>query len=415
MPSPITVVTVALLAVGLVLSRYCYPLYQVIARTRQNMPLFNWTSRTKPVEHRTMKSIRTLLKPDTNIHTILLDRAIPNQRLVRAFELTNTFVSPEPAIRDEFRKGASRMLERANRRGWADYFEVALDATKASLPAANNTRPFDHFIQSTTLRVVLIVLLGVEQRAEELDEDDLQIVAQLISELWARSKTESSTDPEKLYHLNRHIRRLVPDDEAFPSPLDFVIPAWETMWRAVATTVAYTHDEQPYRETFGQLKAGNPTRSFTASASDSDGPSAQAIVSEVLRLHPPSRHIHRAVHRPFFGVPTFLDRFIHRTRLEAADIASFHRSKEVWGPSANDFDPARHGESVVEGRTILPFGYGPLQCMAKSWAPLAIGVMVSAILEVLGSEDTTSFTLVRGERIGGREGWQGWEVKRQEK
>ncbi|KAG7086394.1 hypothetical protein E1B28_002349 [Marasmius oreades] len=343
-----------------------------------------------------------------------INLSIPNQRLVRAFGLTNTFVSAGTAVRDQFRRDALALLNgRASRLGWAEYLEVALESVKASL---SDERPFDQFIQITTLRIILIVLLGVPSLPEELNGDDLQITAGLISELWDQSKTSSPTDKVKLDLLNLHLRRLlVRDLDAFPNPLDIVIPAWETLWRVIATTVAYVHDNQSYREAFGGLRnSQDPGRTFSSPNAE-DGSSVQSIITEILRLHPPSRRIHRAISCSPFFIPRALKGVFRSTRLEVADIEALHRSSEIWGPSSNEFQPARHDESkesegIDSDRKILAFGSGRLQCPAKKWAPLAAAMAVAAILEFLESD--SGYTLVRGETIGSRKGWEGWMIRK---
>ncbi|KAL0070413.1 hypothetical protein AAF712_002244 [Marasmius tenuissimus] len=416
---PVVLLVTVLAVIGLVLASSLYhPVYQaVVTGTREGKKLLDRTLRTfqtsDPVHHTTMKGIQRLLKPDNvDDYSLLQSRSIPNQRLVTAFELTNTFVSADAAVHENFRRKAQRML----RRDWVEFLQVATDAANMSLPSISpgNVRQLDHFIQITTLRIVLIFLLGVQRQPKDMNDEDLQITAELISELWSRSKTQPTVDSESLNRLNHHLRRLIDDNEAFPNPLDFVIPTWETMWRVVATTVTYADDSPQYRETFGRLQTGSPATSFHDA---SDGPSAHSIVTEVLRLHPPSRRIHRATTRPFLGIPTFLDKFVSVTRQEMADVEAYHLSQDVWGPSAKAFDPTRHENPVAEGGDILAFGWGPLQCVAKKWAPMAIGMTVSAILEVLGTDaesGISDFILVRGERIGGREGWDGWEVRKRD-
>ncbi|KAF9265915.1 hypothetical protein L218DRAFT_956885 [Marasmius fiardii PR-910] len=381
----------------------------------ENESMFCWTTRNSITHHKTFESIQQLLDPGqtTNIKSLLLARAIPNERLIRAFGLGNTFVTPSTIVRDQFRRDALGLLGKASRLGWTEYLEVALEAVRASLPSSPNGKPFDEFIQVFTLRVVLIVLLQVSRRPGELDDDDLRITAELISELWEQSKTNSPTDTDKLDRLNFHLRRLlVCDIDAFPNPLDIVIPAWETLWRVVATTVAYVHDNPRYREAFDCLRGcRDPARMFS-SRNNEYGCSAQSVITEVLRLHPPSRRIHRATHTTSLPIPQVLKGIIGSTRREVADIESYHRLPEVWGESCHKFDPTRHEEDGhhegAENRKILAFGFGRLQCPARKWAPMAAAMAAAAVLEFL--ELDSEYVLVKGGAIGSRKGWEGWKM-----
>ena len=55
------------------------------------------------------------------------------------------------------------------------------------------------------------------------------------------------------------------------------------------------------------------------------------------------------------------------------------------------------------------FGPGPLRCAVASWAPMASTVIPGAIMTHLERE---SYILEPGRCIGGRQGWNGWQVKR---
>ena len=96
---------------------------------------------------------------------------------------------------------------------------------------------------------------------------------------------------------------------------------------------------------------------------------------------------------------------------KVADIEAILRCG-VWGMDGEVFRPERHRQSIInseqaEALTFV-FGYGPLRCVAASWAPMAAAVISAAIMAHLERE---SYVLQPGRDIGGREGWNGWQVK----
>ncbi|KAG6817043.1 hypothetical protein H0H87_000455 [Tephrocybe sp. NHM501043] len=354
---------------------------------------------------------RLLDPPNASSRDLLVSRALPNTRLIRAFALTNTFVSPEPTIHASFVGRAKSLLKSANERGWTYFQSVAIDAVEEALPR-DHQMSFDLFVQDVTMRIVLVTLLGVDG---EFDTDDIHVVSALITRLWSLSKKPDPIPAEFLPKLNYHLRRLIPDKDTYPNPLDFVIPVWETLWRVVATIVAYAHNSTDSKRIFLNLHA-TPTISQFRCIDDFQ-PSVEWFVMEAMRLHPPSKHIARATLSHPFTISSLpcLDRLItrlFRTRIyhECADIGSILRSSCIWGPDADVFEPLRfHSDRMTHEQEIiksLPFGYGRYKCVATAWAPMAAGVVSAAILGRLQSE----YYLIPGESFGGREGWMGWAV-----
>ncbi|KAF8993973.1 hypothetical protein BDQ17DRAFT_1367553 [Cyathus striatus] len=211
---------------------------------------------------------------------------------------------------------------------------------------------------------------------------------------------------KNLTELNTHLRRLVPDEDEFPNPLDFVIPAWETLWRVVAIVVAHVHHDAEIRCVFKDF-ASSPGE-VTFRECRSEGVSVKDVTDEAMRVYPPSKHIGRAALRPWARfLPesilrlvklTPFDRFLYHTM--KADIVAIEKSPSLWGPESNLTPEKEHVLKLV-------FGYGPHRCIGESWAPVASGVIVSTILECL---DGSEWRITEGLGIGGRDGWDGWRV-----
>lgn len=378
---------------------------------------------TTPPLYSTIRDIKNLLSPiNVPIAELLQARSIPNVRLRRAFQIHNTFVSDSPFIHTHFLQHARRLITVVTNRGWPDFYNLAVQAVSASLP--DTVIPFDTFIQIATLRVIVIGLLGVNADAADLKFDDLVFVAQNITELWRLSKIPEPVPDNILHDLNLRLRRLIPDHEEFPNPLEFIIPSWETLWRVVAVAVAHAHNDQRLLEAFRKLRENPTFEQFKEFDEKEDYPSVEFIVEETMRISPPTRHITRAVScRPqFLGfLPSpltfLLEPFFVSTEYRVADIEGIQTS-HVWNPRPSNFHPMRHAPSrrgPDQEATLLGFGYGPLACIASKWAPVAAGLVAAAVLERADSNQNpgAAYWIEMGERIAkGRAEWHGWSVKR---
>ncbi|KAJ7778824.1 hypothetical protein DFH07DRAFT_1033699 [Mycena maculata] len=362
-----------------------------------------------PIHHRTPADIHLLLDPPTvSTNTLLHSRASPNTRLHRAFELTNTFVSADPFVHSGFVKKSIALLRAA--KDWKAFTGIAVQAVELSLP--DSTTPFPEFVRSATLRTIVVGLLDHQVDSTYLDAHDVGIVADSITDIWLLSKKPDPIPQHRLAMLNTHLRRLIPDQDEYPNPLDFVIPAWETLWRLVAATLAHIHTDTEACRAFDALLKNPRAEQFRADRLDDTAPSVENYINESLRLYPPVRHITRHIFRRCI-LTHFLPRFLAarlspRIDIEVADIESAQRSV-FWGSDPDTYDPTRFLRAPDLAKEVLAFGNGPLKCKAAHWAPMAAALIVGAIL---GRVDGTGHHFVRGERIGGRVGWDGWLVQR---
>ncbi|KAF7366841.1 hypothetical protein MSAN_00942600 [Mycena sanguinolenta] len=342
-------------------------------------------SSPRVIVHNTHKSIRDLLDPPgSSLNPLLRSRASPNVRLLRAFHLSNTFVSSDPTIHANFQ------------------------AVDLALP--DQPTPFHVFVRSVTLRTIIVGLLNSHVDMTSLASNDVNIVTNLITEIWILSKKPDPIPEHLLGMLNDRLRRLIPDQDAYPNPLDFVIPTWETLWRVVAVTLAYVHTDREARRAFLDLTGcPNPKQFHTLHGAS---PSVENYITESLRLHPPVRHITRHIFRQSL-LTAFLpgaikSRIPLRVETHIADIESAQRSVPWESDSSfpEAFDAARFlHEPKASG--ILAFGVGPLKCAAMNWAPMAAALIVGAILNRV---DGMNYYIVRGERVGERTGWDGWII-----
>ncbi|KAJ7447829.1 cytochrome P450 [Mycena latifolia] len=362
--------------------------------------------------HRIPAAIRRLLSPPhTSKDTLLRSRASANARLVPAFGLTNTFVSPDPEVHSAFRTQSIHLFQAAQR-DWRQFTNVALQAVELALP--DQTIPFHTFVQTATLSTIIVGLLDPHADISALAANDLEVVSNLITHIWTLSKKPDLIPEQLLQQLNDHLRRLVPDQDAYPNPLDFVIPTWETLWRVVAVTLAHLHADAAACEAFRDLNENPSWLQLRAARMTGTSPTVENYIHEALRLHPPVRHITRLTFRNS-TLTAFLFRFLAarippRIYTDIADIESAQRSAS-WGPDAppEAFDAPRFLREPSRAGDLLAFGCGPLKCVASQWAPMAAAVITGAILNRV---DGVGHRIVCGRGIGGREGWDGWVIRK---
>ncbi|KAG6377495.1 cytochrome P450 [Boletus reticuloceps] len=373
-------------------------------------PLF--VRRTRTYKH--AAQIRTLLNPpDLSLRSLLLARAQPNQRLVHAFGLTSTFVSADTKLHRAFTTRAKVLLAGAGEKNdrWWGVASSAEVAVHHFLPVQQTT-DFSTFIQCVTFSVVLSTLFDTD--LDTLHYDDLVYVTNVINQRWKDSKIKDAAamrQDDSLRKMMAYIDEWIVDRHQHPNPLNFILPAYETMWRVVAVTVAYIYrccdnTLQDVAITFGR----NPTEAqFQAFDFGHNGlqPSMQAIVLEVLRLHPPTRHIARA---PVASGSSWWHTLV-APAVERADIEAVHLS-DVYGENPSAFEPMRFHPSRVPvgGRAELyAFGYGRLRCVAAAWAPMAAAVIAAKVVAQI--KDAGCVVTV-GDKIGGRSGWDGWAIEK---
>ncbi|KAF7359091.1 hypothetical protein MSAN_01250200 [Mycena sanguinolenta] len=307
-------------------------------------PALSAVSSPQAIVHNTHQSIRGLLDPPgLSLDTLLRSRASPNARLVRAFHLSNTFVSPDPTIHANFLRKTGSLL-RAAKDDWAGFNGVAQQAVELAL--SDQPTSFDTFVRSATLYTTIVGLLDPHVDMTSLASNDVNIVTNLITDLWILSKNPA--------HIPEH---------AYPNPLDFVIPAWETLWRVVAVTLAHI-----------------------------------------------TRHIFKHSLLTTFLPDLIASRIPPRIETHIADIESAQRSAlwEFDSSPPEAFDAARFMREP-KACELLTFGAGRLKCAAMNWAPIAAALIVGAILN---RADGVAHDIERGERVGERTGWDGWTVRK---
>ncbi|KIY46929.1 hypothetical protein FISHEDRAFT_75192 [Fistulina hepatica ATCC 64428] len=314
---------------------------------------------------------------------------------------TNTFVS------------AMRELIKAPT-NWIPVRDIATLAVRDILQGTESV-PFNFFVGQVTLQTICSGLLqspptpGIDYLVH------LRAAVRGITQLWLASK---ATKPTHLHIttsniLNHHLRALLPDIARFPNPIDYIIPTYETIWRVVATLIAHTCHDPDYCETLYNLYEQPTSEQFAQRGIRTDKPhvSAQDMVHETLRVHPPTERIGCVI-----ADSSLIRRTLGLTRdvLHRADIEAAQRTAHVWGEEPGIWRPERFIQGEGGARSfahLLAFGYGPGVRIAREWAPMAAGVIAAVILYTL-EDHNRQYNVVKGPRVGDREGWEGWEIKK---
>lgn len=312
----------------------------------------------------------------------LESRAGPNQRLVRVFGIDNSFTTTDVEYHVQFRRQVELLLRIGDRR-WKSLAQTVAEVTRNDLRGRTVGMQYGMFlvpfVQAVVLKFSIHALFSVPM--DQLDDAAVATITSNINSLWISSKS-SRASPSMQTEQNAlfaALRTVLPHATGpRENPLNFILPAYETMWRIVLRCFLELQfrsgDDSPAwrRVLAGFLR--DPTRvKYESIQADGGGLSARFIVDETLRLYPPTRRIYR--HKSETGI---------NPELVAADIEYLHRDPSIWGEDALFFKPSRWRETSESQReAFLPFGSKPFTCPAKGDAgPRMIAVLVSALLEV---------------------------------
>ncbi|KAI4234399.1 MAG: hypothetical protein LQ349_003824 [Xanthoria aureola] len=317
-----------------------------------------------------------------------ISRAIPNQRLVRAFQIDNGFTTSDAIYGRQFRRKAVKMIRQVtstNRGGWHQIATVAREiATTYFRESMSDDRAdLDLIVQVVTLKAVLSLFFEVG--ATTYTDATAFAIARTINLLWMQSKSvtgHQSTDFSSLKSLMQGIG--LDWTNTNDNPLNILLPAYETLWRVVARclieVVFRPSADAEWRPLLTTFIANPTTQTFSQIiALGEPHVSVEYLINEALRLYPPTRRIYRHVHFPAEQMPELL----------AADIEGCHRQLHIWGDDSHRYRPARWMAADQKMRdAFMPFGGGDWICPASSgFGPMMIGVLVAAFAEIISAED----------------------------
>ena len=314
-------------------------------------------------------------------------RAIPNKRLVDVFGIDNAFTTFDDKRRMEFRHAAAGKLPRADDRKWRDIAEMARELVRRWIERGNDSRegiPLVTLVQTVTMSISLYVLFE-SLNPLVLDVGLVSQTARCINELWIESKNNPPNKESvvmKRSELQQALGDISRDFDFTPTrtPLNFILPAFETLWRVVLRCfieVSFRNNDSTHRwQQVLQTFVDDPSESRFRHCAEGTDVAASFIVSEGLRLYPPTRRVYREFQ---FG-------YIRRETV-AADIEKCQRSA-IWGAESNLFKPSRWNNVSRDVRgSFMPFGGGSFTCPAQhSFGPRMIGILVAALASEIPSD-----------------------------
>ncbi|KAI6082821.1 cytochrome P450 [Hypoxylon rubiginosum] len=334
-------------------------------------------------EQQAIANFGVLGKP--NLQSRLRARAIPNQRLIKAFGIVSSFTTEDPRIHNEFLRRASVDINKMGQSDCVEFFssaKLSLSQTITHLdPTAQRALPLARVVRAFVLIAILNKFFRIEPSS--VDVKAAIRAAEAINRLWVQSKNpdQEGQDVDQSI-LQSALELLLP--KHFPchpkdNPLNIIMPAYETMWRVVLLTYVaagfQSQDETASRQFRGVVdmipKCFSPEDKLSQEM-------ALNFAKEGLRLYPPTRRVYRAVMTARGD-----------TEIKHADVEKCHRDKNIWGSDALQFRPSRwRTVSADMQRAYMPFSNGRHTCPAAwGFGYRAIIILVAALARRLGTRD----------------------------
>ena len=338
-------------------------------------------------------------------------RAIPNRRLVDVFGVDNAFTTSETNHRATFSASAREKLTAVKDENWVSVAEIASKLIRRTIQKEDDTKMgilLVPFVQTLTLSISLHVLFGFSDPLE-FEEEHVSEAASIINELWLKSKHsyDKKTIQKMRSGLQAALQKSSPEHFDFDfspqkTPLNLVLPAYETMWRVVLhcfLEVSFRHSNSAanWRAALQSYLHDPSDENFKEATAEAEV-SVKHVVYEALRLYPPTRRVYR----------TFSFRYLPWFKTVAAGIEQCQRDRDIWGDDSTIFKPSRwNALNFGAWKAFMPFGGAPFTCPAKetTFGPKMIGLLVAALVCPISSDDwmirTTEF---HGSGIEGEDG-----------
>ncbi|WEW60324.1 hypothetical protein PRK78_005809 [Emydomyces testavorans] len=309
-------------------------------------------------------------------------------RLQYAFGIQNSFTSTDAACADQFAKQATQLLN-LDDSSWRSLGTYAVDTLRSvyqhrDIGSLLDEVPLANIVQTLSLKIAFQVFFGVV--VQDRDKGHLSDLAEEINRIWVASK-HGRNCPQYSYEakLRNALSSIFPDQDINSpaiNPLNFILPAYETLWRIVLRVfldvMFAAKDRCPQWQELMVAFLKCPTKKqFSEQLSTLPGPvSAEFLVLEGLRLYPPTRRIRRAF------------RFSANKEIEIheADIEKCHIDPSTWGSDAARFQPHRWAHTTRDQKnSFMPFGSAPYVCPAKSvFGPRMIALILGALIDTIG-------------------------------
>ncbi|RIA94049.1 cytochrome P450 [Glomus cerebriforme] len=304
-------------------------------------------------------------------------RVRSNQNLRFIFGISNPFTNSDSSYHSSFRKVITKSINLKNEE-WKRIKNIAFESVinYANLEKGGVVEIVP-WIQKITLNVVLRGYLEMDVNVDEI----INVAPSIINDLWLKSKelditmSEKNTSILETKHMLKNLFHVAHDDplaDELESPLNILIPAYETMWRVVLYAIleikvrpSLKNEDPVEGNDFGELD--NDVKVFLENPILNKDSTLWCIIHETLRLYPPTRHIHR------------VDENLNKFTIEVEKI---HRDPKNWGEDAALFKPKRFLNLNTNNEAYIPFSGGKLKCIAADkFAPTLAATLISSILD----------------------------------
>lgn len=211
---------------------------------RKQVSLLTWSShgdieRNAVVSSTDMRHNRSIISGDilgaeldANQDLAWKARADANTGLTKVFGIQNSFTHTDQSQSDKFKKVAANMLPGARSDVWRNLAQGLPAIINRLLQDRNRMGRLKSLVQNVTLRAAFEVLYGID--ASEPEDEDIDQIAVSIEKLWISMKKPDILPEgfELQYKLCAGIKRILKecDFSLNQNPLNFIIPAYETMW-----------------------------------------------------------------------------------------------------------------------------------------------------------------------------------------
>lgn len=190
-------------------------------------------------------------------------RAIPNQRLSSVFMIDNSFTTIDVGHHKGFLTRATQAIQRVDDgEGWKRTFDAGIKAmqradahVRLEKREGQSRIPLARIVRVVTWMTILNVLFDVDPA--DLAIEDVVTATETINKLWMQSKDCSYVSQIDQEYLRIALRRMLPKHadarEPHESPLNLIMPAYETMWRVVLLTFVSAAFRVSDKETMGHF------------------------------------------------------------------------------------------------------------------------------------------------------------------
>lgn len=326
-------------------------------------------------------------------------RSIPNERLVKAFGISNCFTTSDKTVCQDFRDTVATQLNMSEGRWQEIAIFVKQTARQEAERAVDGKISLFDLAQVLAMTMAKKVFWDMDDRSDNARKTTLAL-AREINKQWLNSKGAFDPGSEPFWSFaNQHELKAALHD-AFPdwygnpheNPLNFILPGYETIWRVVLRcyvelTAREHRDAAFWRAQFAAFSKQAILEQLRRPGAA--GVTAEMISKEILRLYPPTRRVYRhfATEAAIYNA--------------SADIETMHRDPAVWRDDPLIFRPDRWVcvDQAKEDEIWLAFGTAPFRCPAKKHkgVTMPFGVSMVALMTAALIENFEDWKLINAE------------------